>query len=296
MILVTGASGFVGRNLVKELLRQNKKVRCFVRKTSGISQLKGAEIFYGDVTDKKSLVRATKGVSSVVHLAAITGFGDYRLNYKVHVLGAENLIETCKENNVKRIIDVSTVATLAERKSDYGITKALADDLFIKSGLSVTILKPDFIYGPDGRGFLELVGAIKRRKIIPVVGHGNFIRYPVHVDDVVAAIISSLNKKLSVGKTYVVASRMPLTFIAMVNKIMEKEGIKKPIIRLPVWLVLFAAYFMRVRKNPKITKTIVLGISQDRLIDTSSLTNELKVNPISFDEGLKQSLKKLNKH
>ncbi len=293
MILVTGASGFVGKNLVKELLKRNKKVRCFVRRTSNIVPLKGAEIFYGDMTDKYSLMKATKGVASVVHLAAV-GFGNYKFNYKIHVEGAKNLIEACKENKIKRVIVVSTLATVAEKKSDYGVTKAMADDLFLKSGLDVTILKPDFIYGADSKDFLNLVNAVKKRKIMPVVGHGNYKQRPIYIDDVVAAIISSLKKKSAIGKTFIVASKEEITSNSMIDSIMKKEGIKKIKIYLPVWLASIIVYMMRAQ-NPKRTRSITLGISQDRLIDINPLINELKIKPMSFEEGLEKALKNLIK-
>ncbi|MBS3051668.1 MAG: NAD(P)H-binding protein, partial [Candidatus Aenigmarchaeota archaeon] len=114
MILITGASGFVGRNLVRRL-NPRSNVRCLVRKSSDTAGLEGCELVEGDITDPVSLLEATKGVEAVIHLVAALGASTYRENYDVHVTGAKNLVDACKANGVRRIVVASTVATLAER-------------------------------------------------------------------------------------------------------------------------------------------------------------------------------------
>ncbi|MBI4168288.1 MAG: NAD(P)H-binding protein, partial [Candidatus Aenigmarchaeota archaeon] len=163
MILITGASGFVGKHLVAKLEPKNN-IRCLVRNTTSKDGLEGCDLAYGDITDCESLLKATKGVGAVIHLVAALGAASYSENYKVHVEGAKNLIEACKLNDVRRIVVASSIATLAERKSDYGITKKIADELFLASGLDITILKPDFIYGKDGKGFRKLVDVIQKQR------------------------------------------------------------------------------------------------------------------------------------
>lgn len=122
------------------------------------------------------------------------------------------------------------------------------------------------------------------------MGHGNNRRHPVHVGDVVDVIIKCLENKKSIGKTYMVASSKPIRFNKMVDMIIKKTGQKKIKLRFPIWLAMLGAYIMKIKKNPPLTKTIVLGISQDRVIDNSQMVNELGVKPRSFEEGLEESL------
>ena len=287
MILITGASGFVGRNLVRHL-NPRSSIRCLVRKTSDARGLEGCELVEGDITDKDSLFAATRDVDAVIHLVAALGASTYKENCDVHVGGAKNLAEACKANGVKRLVVASSVATLAERKSDYGITKKMADEVFMASGLDVTILKPDFIYGRDGKGFLTLVEVIRRHRFIPIVGNGRYRRQPVHVDDVCKAFFRALRSE-SIGKTYVVASEKPIEFNEMVDMIMRKLGVRKRKVHFPVLFMLLAAKAMKLRKT-KLTQTVVLGIAQDRNEDITPLVKELGVHPIGFEEGLKKSL------
>ncbi len=289
MILITGASGFVGRNLVAHL-QPRSNVRCLVRRTSNAASLQGCQLVYGDISDYDSLVAATKGVGAVVHLVAALGASNYEQNYETHVAGAEKLIEACKVNGVKRIVVASTVATLADRKSDYGVTKKMADELFLRSGLDVTIMKPDFIYGRDGDGFSKLVNVIRNSRFIPIPGDGRYRRQPVHVDDVCKAFYSALTNPATVGKTYVVASEKPIEFDMMVDMIMNKLDIRKRKVHVPISLLLSLAKIMKLARNPRLTQTVVLGIAQDRCEDISPMINELGVRPISFEKGLEKSL------
>ena len=289
MILITGGSRFVGCHLIARLEPKNS-IRCLVRKTSSAAGLEGCQMAYGDINNMDSLIKATKGIDAVVHLVAALGASNYGENYKVHVEGAKNLIEACKVNKVNRIVVASSVATLAERKSDYGTTKAMADELFLASGLDVTILKPDFIYGKDGKGFMTLVNVISRKRIIPIVGDGRYRRQPVHVDDVAAAIFKSLSSK-AIGKTYIIASKEPIEFNVMVDMIANKLEIKKRKVHFPIWFLLFAAKLAKIKKNPMLTQTVILGIAQDRCADISPMINELGVKPRSFREGLDEVLK-----
>ncbi len=289
MILVTGASGFVGRNFIARITPRSK-IRCLVRKTSDTSPLHGCQLAYGNVNNLDSLVAATKDIDAVVHLVAALGAATYEENYKVHVEGAKNVIEACKINGVRRIVVASTVATLAERKSDYGVTKAMADESFLKSGLDVTILKPDFIYGRDGNGFLKLVNVIRKNKIIPIPGNGRYRRQPIHVDDVCKAFYAALTKEETIGKTYIIASEKPIAFDDMVDMIMSQLGMRKRKIHIPTNLLLALAKIMKLKGNPRLTQTVVLGIAQDRAEDITPLVSELGVQPVSFEEGLKKSL------
>ena len=283
MILVTGAGGFVGSHLVKDLVKRKKNVVCLVRNSPSF---RGAKILRGDITDKPSLIKATRNVSAVVHLATAPASSNYEEMYRVNVIGARNLIEACVQNKVKRVIVASSVATFG--KSDYGKTKSIADDLFRESCLDVTILKPDFIYGKGCKGFETIVSAIKKLPAIPVIGSGNNRRQPIHVDDVVKAISNCLENKKTIGKTYLLAGKDSMKFNDMLDSIMKAAGKRKVKVHIPVPVALAASYVLKGKMS--LTKTAILGISQDRVLDVSPMMKELGVTPISFEEGLKKSL------
>ena len=165
----------------------------------------------------------------------------------------------------------------------------MAEEFFLQSGLDVTILKPDFIYGRGGKGFMTLVNVIRNSRMVPIPGDGTYRRQPIHVDDAALAFFRAL-KDEAIGKTYIIAGREPIGFNQMVGMIMDKLAVKKRTVHIPIWIMLLAAKMMKAAKNPRLTQTVVLGIAQDRAADISPMINELGINPVSFGEGLKKSL------
>src|SRR3989338_7778708 len=139
MILVTGASGFIGSHLVRELIAKGHHVRCLVR--SDCSLPDGAEAFLGDMRSPKSLLAATQKVDAVYHLAASTSekASSSQESFETNVQGAEYLVEACRKNKVKRLIAVSTQSTKRRKQGNYGFTKQKADEIFMRSGLDWTI-------------------------------------------------------------------------------------------------------------------------------------------------------------
>ena len=147
MILITGSTGFVGRNLINKI-PDKEKVKCLVRKSSNIKFLKehDVQLIYGDITDKKSMDNALKDTDIVIHLAALIN-GTKKQFYNVNVEGTRNLIALCRKNKVKRIIALSSMAATRKHLDNYGKSKKESEDLIKDSGLNYTIFRPTMIYG-----------------------------------------------------------------------------------------------------------------------------------------------------
>jgi nucleoside-diphosphate-sugar epimerase len=196
-ILVTGSTGFIGRYLVKELVKEKYKVRCLLREKSDISKLpKNIEIWIGDIKNKKSLEGICKGIDVVIHLAAKTTINDispkkYKDFYETNVLGTRFILEESVKSKVKYFIYFSTVSVfglLKDRENldkniinpqtPYEKTKYEAEKICVKYSkkfkLPLLILRPTMVYDfdePQGE-FKTLVKFIKFG-IVPVIGTGN---------------------------------------------------------------------------------------------------------------------------
>jgi nucleoside-diphosphate-sugar epimerase len=226
-ILVTGASGFVGKATVQKLLAEGYEVRAFVRKLSYIDDLEklGIEIFFGDIRHYDSFFNAAKGVKGIIHLAAALGvpFSDYM---EITVGGTQNLIKIVKELKVPKIIYMSSMSVydvtdcqpgqvldenqIYERRPlDRGAYTAskLEAEKIVKSSMeqstsSWTILRPSMIVGSNTKSLLKPVGIPLSSRLNVVFGMGMDRVRLIPVDDVTNAIILCLKTKASNGKIY----------------------------------------------------------------------------------------------
>lgn len=205
---MTGATGFVGSNLVRELLRDSTEVRALARDGSNLTNLANLdlELVVGDVTDRDSLVRAVQGCQVVYHAAALYSEReqDAEAMYRTNVEGTKNVLDACREIGVTRLVHTSTIGTIGrslpgtvpnedvpfnlwESSSHYVRSKYLAEEEALKAscrGVEVVVVNPCAPVGPfdlrpsaTGRRILSYLAGI-----IPPFPKGgiNF----VHVRDV----------------------------------------------------------------------------------------------------------------
>ncbi|HHT9137256.1 MAG TPA: NAD-dependent epimerase/dehydratase family protein [Candidatus Wunengus sp. YC60] len=195
MILVTGATGFVGYHLVNDLVSQHKKVRCLVRSdTSKINVLdKEIEIVKGDIRDKNVVNKAVKGVKQVVHLAAVIQNPDPEVVCQVNIEGTKNLVQSSVQNGIEQFVFFSSLNVILPVRNQYSKSKLAAEGVVQESGLNFTILRPSIIYGKSDDGTIaKLISSVKTKKMIFLLGNGEYKLQPIYVDDAVKAICDVL--------------------------------------------------------------------------------------------------------
>jgi NADH dehydrogenase len=162
MILIIGASGFLGREVAKLLLSKSEKVRLLVRTPAKVDDLKevGAEVMHGDLIDPRSLTRACQGVDRVFTAAhSILGKGQYR-SEAVDDAGHRALIDTAKAAGVAHFVYMSMLGVSPDHPFDFARTKFSIEEYLKASGLSYTILRPSWymewhVHILNGKSILE---------------------------------------------------------------------------------------------------------------------------------------------
>lgn len=291
-ILITGATGFIGRRLAV-LLDGTFTVRCLVRDAVRAKGLlpPGVELLTGDVTDAASLKAAVSGADAVVHLAARKG--DEPDIVAVNVGGAHNLIEACRAAGVRRVINVGSQAARLARRGAYGETKARSDEAFAASGLEVTTLVPSLVYGPHDTGvFGKLARVTASAPFVPVIGDGSVRFRPVHVDDVCAVIAGCLAEPRTIGKTYAVGGPASVTLVELIDLIGAARGRKPLKIHLPYWAAMAIARVLGLfLASPPLSVSNVTGAVQSAPdADYAAAFSELGLEPRALAEGLKDAL------
>ncbi|MFW6287011.1 MAG: NAD-dependent epimerase/dehydratase family protein [Candidatus Sumerlaeota bacterium] len=296
MILVTGASGFLGSAVVRIARARGYDVRPMVRENSDLTLLKGIDketFVYGDMTDAGSLQKATQGVDAVVHCAATvsTGAPDLEKSRKVNVEGTANLLAACSRNGVRRFINISSQSAHPENPSVYGQTKMEQDNEVRKADdIDWTILKPSIIYGPQAKGiFDKMVSFCKKMPVIPIIGSGREEMRPIHVDDVAAATLDCIENDQTIEQTYDLGGRDVLEMNEFIRTILDVLGRKAFLFHLPVPIaLLIAKTASAVMDNPPLTPDNVTGIQTVKHVDISDAEHDFNFKPRGFEEGLRQ--------
>ena len=309
-ILVTGGTGFIGSHLANSLLSKKQKLRVLVRKTSNTNHLRNlnVEIVYGSLDNIDSLKKATKGIKTVYHLAAMLGNPDitYKQLYNTNVVGTENLIKACVKNNVKRFVYISSVAamgptknmadetTKCNPKTDYDKSKYFAELAVKKSNLDWTIIRPTMVYGPGEIKNKARMFRLIQKKMFFIIGSGNNLMSLVYVDNLVKGIMLAGKSKNAIRQTYILSDKRNYTMNEFVKTIAKHENVKIPI-HLPIWIAYIVAFFFRIFRIfgvPQIlSKDRIKNMTMNRSFNISKAINELKYDPkIGLEEGVKRTV------
>jgi dihydroflavonol-4-reductase len=225
LALVTGATGFVGANLVEALTTHGWQARALRRRSSSLKALHGLsyEDALGDVTDYEALLAATRGVDAVFHVAAVATYwrSDMQQMYHVNVEGTRNVLRAAQTNGVKRVVVTSSSASIGRapfgqsvdetarfnlqpHEYHYGYTKVLAEGVvaeFVRDGLDVVIVNPAVIMGPRDVNLIggSLITELARRDVgfAPPGGVGM-----IDVADVCAAQLAAFERGIA-GERYI---------------------------------------------------------------------------------------------
>jgi len=248
-ILITGATGFIGRYLTAALSK-SYSVRCLVRKTSDISGIRNfnVDITYGDLLAKDSLLPALDGIDLVYHLAGEVYSRRKDDYYKGNVLATRNLLEACKEKGTKRIIFLSSIGvykpatekTLLTEESEcepitfYGKTKLDAEELIKKSNIPWVIVRAPVVYGPSQPPVLNklFLNALNKKKMY-IIGDGNNLRSLCFIDNLIEGL-RLLSEKWDIGgKTYILSDSSSYTFNGIIETVSSVTKYRIKIKHLP---------------------------------------------------------------
>lgn len=279
MILLTGATGFLGEFVLEELVQRGHEVTCFVRKTSNLDKIKQLNIkyMYGELDDYKSICEALKGKEALINIASL-GFGH-----------APNIVNACEEMGVKRSIFVSTTGIFTKLNPNSKGIRLAAEKLIRESNLDYTIIRPTMIYGtPKDRNMWRLVKYLKRLPIIPILGSGTYLQQPVFVKDLAIAIVSAYEKNISIKKAYNISGAEALTYnevIDITGKVLGKKVLK---LHIPMKLSYnLLKVYEKVSKKPKLKAEQVLRLNENKDFSYEEALNDLGYKPLSFEEGIK---------
>ena len=255
MILITGATGYVGQHLVGRLRERAEPLRGLARDSGASQRLRtlGLEVAIGDVTAPVSLRGAMEGVDTVVHLVAIIT-EKHDTFERIIAQGTRNVVAAAEAVGVARLLYMSANGAQDNPRYPYLQAKWQAEQAVIGSGLSYSILRPSLIFGEGDQFFNTLASVVRLNPVVPVVGHGKSMFQPIWVEDVCTCLLRMLDDDAYLGKTFDVGGPEQLSYEDLLDIIMRVLGKRKPKLHVPVALMKpLAALMERVLPNPPVT-------------------------------------------
>ena len=289
MILVTGASGYVGNNLVRRLVKAGKPVRAMVGhvekaklRLSDIDSM--VEIIQGDVTKPETLGKAMQGIDTVVHLVAIAIEKGNRTYEAINTQGTINVVDAAIAAGIKRFINMSQNGASPDIPYRFLRSKGIAQAYVAKSGLDWSAVKPSVIWGPQDEFANVQARLIKLTPIFfPIVGDGKATFQPVYVGDVVEAIARSIDDPSTIGQEYEVGGPEVLTYEEIVKRVLKALGTRRVLIKVPVPLLRpVVAIMQAVLPVPPATTTLLDLLAVPNVVSDNALVNNFGITPKAF--------------
>ncbi|MDZ7703542.1 MAG: complex I NDUFA9 subunit family protein [Trueperaceae bacterium] len=252
-VLVTGASGFVGRHLCTYLLHQGHRVIGLARSEG--AELPGVEWVRGDVVTGAGLADAMTHAQAVIHLVGIIREKGKQITFEqVHVEGTRNVVGAALEADLERFVHMSALGAVEGAKSRYFETKARAETIVRESGLRYTIHRPSLIFGQGDDFFGEtLKNLVEAGPVVPQIGDGHFPFRPIWVGDVARAFEQSLTRSAADQRSFDLVGPTEYSFRELLELIRRTLGSRKPIVPVPLPLMRVAVPLLQILPNPPIT-------------------------------------------
>jgi dihydroflavonol-4-reductase len=323
MDMVTGAAGFIGNVLARELLARNRRVRTLVRPASDNSSLEGLDVerAAGDIRDIDSLVKAFRSIDIVYHLAGKISImpGDYTLIRNINLEGTKNVIDACLKCGVRRLVYTSSIHALEEppmgtvidesmpfvpdcSRGEYDRSKARASMEVAgaaEKGLDSVIVCPTGVIGPYDFRISSLtqtfIDFACGRMRFTVGGAYDF----VDVRDVAVGHILAAERGKT-GQSYILSGQRT-AMDEMMSMMEEISGVPGPKYKIPAWLAKFAGFFTPVyyklaNKAPRFTVYSISTLQSNSVISHKKATAELGYKSRSVKESIKDTFKWLNEN
>lgn len=320
-VFVTGGGGFLGKEIVRQLLQRGDRVISYSRAAYPELAALGAEHRQGDLSDRAALSVALADCEAVIHVAAKAGiWGPPAAYYATNVIGTENVLAACRLQGIGRLVYTSSPSVVhpghggvegadeslpypTRYLAEYPRTKAIAERMVLQANspdLATVSLRPHLIWGPGDPHFVPRLVARARAGRLRLLGQQDPLVDTVYVDNAAEAHLLALDRlgagQAPAGKAYFITQDAPVTISQFLNGIVTAAGLPPVTRRLPVGLAMLAGGVLEglyrglhLPGEPQMTRFLAHQLSTPHWFDIRAAKRDLAYLPrIDFDEGMRR--------
>lgn len=290
-VCVTGGTGFVGSEVLRQLVAAGYQVRVLIREGSERKLVvrDRLEVCRGDAGDAASLERAVEGCAALIHLVGIIReFPARGVTFeRMHVEATRNALAAAQNQGVRRYLQMSANGTSPAATTAYHRTKWRAEEAVRGSGLDWTIFRPSLIFGKGGEFVTMLAELIRSLPVVPVFGDGRYRMQPVAVAEVALSFVRALELPQTVGQTYHLGGSVSYSYneiLDLTGRAIGRQRVRK--LHQPLPLIRPLVRLLEGFEHFPITSDQLNMLLQGNVCDISAWCRDFGSEPLSYAEGI----------
>lgn len=290
MILVTGATGLIGRHLVAQLLAEGYRVRCLVApgQADQLPWDERPEIVEGHVLDEEALFQAVSGVHVIIHLASAQWWGRWRDLERIEIAGTRNLVAAARSARVGRMIVVSHLGAAPSSAYPLLQVKGVVEEMVRDSGLAYTIIRSGVVFGEEDAFVNHIAMMLRANPLFFLMpGQGEVVLHPIYIDDLVAALLVSLKNVDLVDTVVEIGGPEYITVEDLIRTVMRVTRMPRFIIPVPPYLLRWTtAIYSRLLPRSLMTSQWLDLLATNRTAQLGNTYTYFGIRPHRFEDTL----------
>lgn len=290
LILITGATGYVGGELLKALLAAGHRVRCMARRPEALRDVARAEIVRGDVLDASSVRAALSGVDTayyLVHSMGAAGSFEEKDRAAASIFG-----DAAREAGVRRIVYLGGLGSNGQHLSAHLRSRHEVGEILRASGVPVVEFRASIVIGPGSLSF-EMIRALVER--LPVMIAPRWVSVPaqpIAIGDLLEYLVSALDLPLEASRVFEIGGCEQVSYGGLMREYARQRGLKRLILSVPVltpwlsslWLGLVTPLYVRVGRK------LINSIRHPTVVEDQSAADVFSIRPCGFREAIAKAL------
>jgi uncharacterized protein YbjT (DUF2867 family) len=307
LVTVFGGSGFVGRHVVRALLKRGWRVRAAVRRPdlAGHLQPLGSvgwvQPVQANVRYRWSVDRAVEGADAVVNLIGILADSGRQRFDSVHVFGARAIAEATRKAGIGGLVHVSALGADPQSESEYAKTKAAGETAIFETIPAATVFRPSIVFGPEDKFFNRFAAMAPFTPALPLIGGGHTRFQPVFVGDVARAIADAVEGRTKPGTVYELGGPEIKTFRECMELMLKEIDRKRLLVTVPWPIASLLASVLQYLPGKMLTPDQLRQLRTDNVVSDAATAEKrtlagLGIEPTSLAANLPSYLVRFRPH